>query len=103
VRPVVLFAGNRRWDSIIFRDRIDELTARLTVNVVHVLEEPPPEWTAETGYLDADILARHLPVGYRRFQFFACGPNAMLDAVETALVQIGTPADRIHTERFDWV
>lgn len=103
VRPVVLFAGNRKWDSIIFRDRIDELTARLNLKVVHVLEEPPPDWTAETGYLDADILTRHLPVGYQRFQFFACGPNPMLDAVETALVQIGTPADRIHTERFDWV
>jgi predicted ferric reductase len=103
VRPVVLFAGNRKWDSIIFRDRIDELTARLNLKLVHVLEEPPPDWTAETGYLDADILTRHLPVGYQRFQFFACGPNPMLDAVETALVQIGTPADRIHTERFDWV
>jgi ferredoxin-NADP reductase len=31
VRPVVLFAGNRSWDSIILRDRIDELTARLTM------------------------------------------------------------------------
>jgi len=103
VRPVVLFAGNRKWDSIIFRNRIDELTARLNLKVVHVLEEPPPDWTAETGYLDADILSRHLPVGYPRFQFFACGPNPMLDAVETALVKIGTPADRIHTERFDWV
>jgi predicted ferric reductase len=103
VRPVVLFAGNRNWDSIIFRNRIDELTARLNVKVVHVLEDPPPDWTAETGYLTADILARHLPTGFQRFQFFACGPNAMLDAVETALAQIGTPADRIHTERFDWV
>jgi ferredoxin-NADP reductase len=103
VRPVVLFAGNRNWDSIIFRNRIAELTARLNVKVVHVLEEPPPDWTAETGYLTAEILARHLPGGFQRFQFFACGPNAMLDAVETALVQIGAPADRIHTERFDWV
>lgn len=103
VRPVIVFAGNRNWDSIIFRDRIDELTARLDVTVVHTLEDPPPDWTAETGYLDADILARHLPSGFRRFQFFACGPNAMLDAVEQALVRIGIPADRIHTERFDWV
>jgi predicted ferric reductase len=103
VRPVVLFAGNRKWESIIFRERIDELTGRLNLKVVHVLEEPPPDWTAETGYLDADILTRHLPGGYQRFQFFACGPNPMLDAVETALVEIGTPADRIHTERFDWV
>jgi ferredoxin-NADP reductase len=63
-----------------------------------VLEEPPPDWTAETGYLTAESS----PVTYRgrlqRFQFFACAPNAMLDAVETVLVQIGAPADRIDTE-----
>jgi ferredoxin-NADP reductase len=103
VRPVVLFAGNRNWDSIILRERIDELTRRLNATIVHVLEEPPPEWTGERGYLDADILARHLPDGFRRFQFFACGPTPMLAAVEAALVAIGAPADRIHTERFDWV
>ena len=103
VRPVVLFAGNRNWESIIFRDRVDELTTRMNVTVVHVLEEPPPDWTGEDGYLDADILARHLTGSFRRFQFFACGPTPMLDAVETALVRIGVPADRIHTERFDWV
>ena len=103
VRPIVLFAGNRNWDSIILRGRIDELTTRLNVTVVHVLEEPPPDWEGERGYLDADTLARHLPKSYRRFQFFACGPTPMLTAVETALVGIGVPADRIHTERFDWV
>jgi predicted ferric reductase len=103
VRPVVLFAGNRNWDSIIFRNRIDDLSARLNMKVVHVLEDPPPEWAAETGYLDADILSNHLPAGFPRFQFFACGPNPMLEAVEAALVRIGAPADRVHTERFDWV
>jgi predicted ferric reductase len=103
VRPVVLFAGNRNWDSIIFRDRVDALTTRINVKVVHALEEPPPDWAGETGYLNADILTRHIPAGFRRFQFFACGPNPMLDAVEAALVEIGAPADRIHTERFDWV
>jgi predicted ferric reductase len=103
VRPVVLFAGNRNWESIIFRDRADELATRMNVTFVHVLEEPPPDWTGEDGYLDADILARHLTGSFRRFQFFACGPTPMLAAVETALVRIGVPADRIHTERFDWV
>ena len=103
VRPVVLFAGNRTWDSIILRDRLDELTTRLNVSVVHVLEQPAPDWTGESGFIDADILARHLPAGFRRFQFLACGPTPMLAAVETMLVRIGAPADRIHTERFDWV
>lgn len=103
LRPVVLFAGNRSWDSIILRERVDELTRRLNATVVHILEQPPQEWTGESGYLDADVLARHLPNGLRRFQFFACGPAPMLAAVQTALVAVGAPADRIHTERFDWV
>src|SRR5262245_17878799 len=103
VRPVVLFAGNRNRDSIVLRERIDELATRMSLSVVHVLEELPPDWAGESGYLDADILARHLPTGFRRFQYFACGPVAMLTAVQTALVRIGVPADRVHTERFDWV
>ncbi|WP_165556091.1 hypothetical protein [Kribbella pittospori] len=103
VRPVVLFAGNRNWDSIILRDRIDEVTTRLNLTVVHVLEQPPLDWTGETGYIDGDILVRHLPARFRRFQYFACGPVPMLAAVENALVGIGAPADHIHTERFDWV
>jgi predicted ferric reductase len=102
-RPVVLFAGNRSWDSIILRERVEALTTRLRLDVVHVLEEPPPDWTGERGYLDAEIFARHLPPRFERFQFFACGPAPMLAAVEDALVSIGTPAAHIHTERFDWV
>jgi predicted ferric reductase len=103
VRPVLLFAGNRTWDSIIMRERIDNLTNRLNVTVVHVLEQPPPDWDGESGFLDDAILSRHLPARFPRFQFFACGPTPMLAAVEAALVRIGVPADRIHTERFDWV
>jgi len=55
----------------------------------------------ETGYVTADVLARHLPSGYRRFQFFICGPDPMMDAAEAALVELGVPAERVHTERFD--
>ena len=103
VRPVVLFAGNRDEDNIILRDRIDELATRMDLTVVHVLSRPGPRWTGETGRIDRDILARHLPDAFPRFQYFACGPKPMLDAVATALVEIGTPPDRIHTELFDWV
>ena len=103
VRPVVVFAGNRNWDTVILRERVDNLTTRLNLTLVHVLEQPPPDWDGEEGYLDADTLRRHLPTGFQRFQYFACGPTPMLVAVEDALVAIGVPADRIHTERFDWV
>jgi predicted ferric reductase len=101
VRPVVLFYGNRDWDDVAFRDDLERLRERLDLTLVHVLERPPPEWQGETGYVTADVLARHLPEGHRRFQFFICGPDPMMDAAEAALAELGVPAERVHTERFD--
>jgi len=100
-RPVLLFYGNREWDDVAFRDELEVLTRRLDLTLVHVLEQPPADWDGETGYVTADVLARHLPSGYRRFQFFICGPDPMMDAAEAALVELGVPAERVHTERFD--
>jgi predicted ferric reductase len=101
VRPVVLFYGNRDWDEVAFRDELEQLKERLDLTLVHVLERPPAGWDGETGYVTAEVLARHLPSRYRRFQFFICGPDPMMDAAEAALAGLGVPAERVHTERFD--
>jgi ferredoxin-NADP reductase len=70
---------------------------------VHTLDDPPPAWNGERGRVDAGMFRRHLPPGALRWQYFACGPNPMMDAVEDALVALDIAPDRIHTERFDWV
>jgi predicted ferric reductase len=103
VRPVLLFYANREWDGVAFRDELEQLEDRLNLTVVHVLERPPADWTGESGYVTGEVLARHLPPGYRRFQFFICGPDPMMDAVEAALIGLGVPPERVHTERFDMV
>jgi predicted ferric reductase len=103
VRPVLLFYANREWDGVAFRDELERLKDGLTLTVVHVLERPPEDWTGETGYVTAEVLSRHLPPGYRRFQFFICGPDPMMDAAEAALIGLGVPSERVHTERFDMV
>ena len=103
VRPVVLVYANRDWDGVAFREALEQLKDRLVLTVVHVLERPPEDWAGETGYVTAEVLSRHLPVGYRRFQFFICGPDPMMDAAEAALMQLGVPPERVHTERFDMV
>ena len=103
VRPAVLVYANRDWDGVAFREELDRLEERLDLTVVHVLERPPDDWTGETGYVTADVLQRHLPPGYRRFQFFICGPDPMMDAAEAALSALGVPGERVHTERFDMV
>jgi ferredoxin-NADP reductase len=103
VRPVVLVYANNDWEDVAFREEIERLKGRMNLAVVHVLVRPPGNWTGEIGYVRTDLLARHLPRGYRRFQFFICGPGPMMDAAEAALVELGVSAARIHTERFDMV
>jgi predicted ferric reductase len=103
VRPALLVYANGDWEGVAFRDEIERLERRVNLAVVHILERPPSGWIGETGYVTAEMLSRHLPRGYRRFQFFICGPGPMMDAAETALVELGVPAERVHTERFDMV
>jgi predicted ferric reductase len=103
VRPAVLVYANGDWDAVAFREELERLERRMNLTVVHVLERPPADWTGETGYVTSELLSRRLPPGYRRFQFFICGPGPMMDAAEAALLAIGVPADRVHTERFDMV
>jgi predicted ferric reductase len=94
VRPVILVYANREWDGVAFREELEQLKDRLDLTVVHVLEP---------DYVTAEVLEQHLPAGYRRFQFFICGPDPMMDAAEAALIGLGVPAERVHTERFNMV
>ena len=103
VRPVLLFYANGEWDGVAFRDELEQLRDRLALTVVHVLERPPDGWEGEIGYVTPKVLSRHLPPAYRRFQFFICGPDPMMDAAEAALIGLGVPPERVHTERFDMV
>jgi predicted ferric reductase len=103
VRPALLFYANRDWEGVAFREELESLKSELDLTVVHVLERAPEDWAGETGYVTAEVLSRHLPPGFRRFQFFICGPDPMMDAAEAALVQLGVPPERVHTERFDMV
>jgi len=103
VRPAILFYANGDWDSVAFRDELERLKERMALTVVHVLERPAEDWDGEAGFVTAEILSRHLPSGYRRFQYFICGPGPMMDAVESALIELDVPGERVHTERFDMV
>lgn len=103
VRPVYLFYGRRNYDELTFRDELYALSRRMNLHVVYVLEEAAADWSGETGFIDANILRRHLPKQYRRFQYFVCGPLAMMDAMERLLPELGIVPEHIHTERFDIV
>ena len=102
-RPVVLLYGSKDWDAITFREELEALGTRLDLRVVHVLENPPESWTGERGFITADVLRRHLPPPYADHEYFICGPDVMMDAIEAALGNLGVPMSKYHSERYSFV
>lgn len=103
-RPVLLFYAARSFERVVFRSELEQLARdNREVRIVWVLEDPPPGWQGERGFIDGPMLGRHLPAQWRRYQYFVCGPPAMMDRVTAALTSLGIADERIQTERFDLI
>jgi predicted ferric reductase len=101
-RLAILLYGNSDWEAITFREELEALKARLDLRVVHVLAKPPAGWTGEQGYITAELLKRHLPPPYADHEYFICGPDVMMDAIEKALGELGVPMSKYHSERYSF-
>lgn len=99
-RPVRLFCAARDEASIISSALLEALGDDPDVTVVPVLSAPDENWTGERGHVRADVLRRHLPEDLTGWQCYVCGPDAMMDAAETAAVAAGLEPAAVHTERF---
>ncbi len=102
-RPVILLYGSVDWESITFREELETLKARLNLKVVHVLTNPPDGWAGERGFITAEVFKRHLPPPYGGHEYFICGPNVMMDAIEKALGEMHVPMSKYHSERYSFV
>ena len=104
LRPVILFFAGQDADSLTLREEVLALRSRMNLQVVLTLTDPPPVWGGEIGRITPQMLLRYLPAkAYRRWMYIICGPNAMIDAMETALETIDVPPENVHAERFDMV
>ncbi|MDZ4371398.1 MAG: hypothetical protein U1C74_08270 [Phenylobacterium sp.] len=103
-QPLWLFYANKSWDDVIAREAIDALSNRLPLTVVHVLEEPPEDWSGESGLISKDILERWVPAEARGdLHYFLCGPPPMIAAAETHLTALGVHREAMQVEVFDLV
>ena len=73
------------------------------MTVVHVLANPPTDWTGERGFVTAELFKRYLPPPYADHEYFICGPDVMMDAIEKALEELGVPLSKYHSERYSFV
>ncbi len=102
-RPVLLVHAAHDPGRAIFREEIDRLCGDMNLSIVRVYEAAAAGEGVEQGYVTQELLRRHLPSGIARWQCFVCGPAPMMNAVERALLDLGVPAGRIQSERFDLV
>jgi predicted ferric reductase len=84
--------ARRRESSACRRDRIDGPYWRIR-----------REAGLARGFVDTDVFERHLPEPYDEHEYFICGPDVMMDAIERALGALHVPKPKYHSERYSFV
>jgi ring-1,2-phenylacetyl-CoA epoxidase subunit PaaE len=100
-----LVYGNQRVSSIMFSEELQDLKDRYPerVSLLHVLSRQASEVSLQHGRLDeakvTELLRTLLPAS-RIDEAFICGPEAMIEATERALLAAGVAKQQVHAERF---
>jgi ferredoxin-NADP reductase len=95
-----LLFSSRSWEDVIYRDELERLAGG-GLTVVHTLTRSQPDgWSGYTRRVDKQMLDEVGPPPSERPLVFVCGPTPFVEAVATALVQLGHEPNRIRTERF---
>jgi len=97
---------NRDIDSIIFKDKFDQLqtTYEGRLHVIHVLDNAPMNWQGYSGLLNHDMLTKlveRIPDwGIDKTTYLMCGPEGMMKNVENLLEARNIPKNKIFKESF---
>lgn len=102
-RPLLLIYASKTWEDITYREELEELKQKLDLTIVHVLREPPDDWSQETGYVDKELLKRYIPKRPATRNYFICANPKMMDAVEVALYELEVPVTNVHLEHYNIV
>jgi len=93
--PVRLIYSARTLDDVIYRDELEALGDDVVLTLTREQRDG-----VRHGRVNGDLLRK---VGYapeEEPRIFVCGPTSFVEAVASALVELGHPPERIKTERF---
>ncbi|WP_288396134.1 2Fe-2S iron-sulfur cluster-binding protein [uncultured Acinetobacter sp.] len=103
---VTLIYGNRSWKQTMFAEQIMDLKDAFKgrMQLINVFSREFNDSEIFNGRIDTVKLQQLATAGLiprDADHCFACGPESMLDAIETYLPQLGIASEKIHTERFN--
>ena len=99
---MTLLYGSRNYDSILFREELEELEKKCDkIKVVHVLSEKVKRGVKglEKGFITAELIQKYAPEN-EPYSVFLCGPQQMYEFVDKELEKIGLPKKYIRHEMF---
>ena len=91
-----LIYGNRRMSSVMFNEALQDLKDRFAgrFTMIHTLSRQAQEVDLQEGRIDGDkvrqVIKALLPTASMD-EVFICGPEAMIDATQKALIESGVP------------
>lgn len=102
-QSITLFYSNRNPASTAYLSELEDL-ARANPNFELVatmtgLEGEAADWTGETGLIDHEMLARHLP-DIAAPIYYCVGPDGMVNATKEMLKGASIAADQMRFEKF---
>ncbi len=100
--PAWLLDSSRGYDEIVYRGELDRLQAAGDgLRIFHTLtRNQPAGWQGFRRRIDRDMLREVMPPPATRPVAYVCGPTKMVEAVATALADLGYDAERVKTEGF---
>ncbi len=102
---VILVYQNRTEDSIIYKKLLEELKDKYhnRLKVIHILSKPSENWNGFKGRLTQDMIVdifQRNKIKPERSSIFTCGPQGMMDTVETGLDLLSIDKKNRHKESF---
>ena len=101
---VSLIYANRNIDSIIFKEELSKMETidEGRLHVIHILDDAPMNWQGYSGLLNHDMLTslfERIPA-WDKTTYLMCGPEGMMNNVETLLKEKNIPNEIVFKESF---
>lgn len=97
---MVLFHGCRNEKEIAFKKELENTQLKNSkLRIIYVLSEPSPNWTGKVGFITAEMIKQEVQ-DFRDHVFYACGPPAMVIAMQKVISALGLPLMQLKLESF---
>lgn len=100
-KEMVFFYGNPTWETVTFREELEEIGKKLNLKTVNVLEKPPEGWEGESGFITTDVMQHHLQNDYKNSIFFVCGPLPMVKALNRCFKDLDISPKHVFIEQYE--